>query len=443
MSDIIIEIFFVVLLLIANGIFAMAEIAIISSHKTRLQKLINENHQNAKIALDLANNPNNFLSTVQIGITLVGILAGAFGGARIAEKLNVYVSRIDFLSPYSETVSIVFVVLVITYLSLIIGELVPKRIALNNPEKLAAMVARPMCFLSTISSPLVHLLGLSTDAILWILRIKPSLDSPMAEEEIKVLLEQGTKEGTFEAAEQDMVQRIFKFSDQKIVSIMTPRPDIEWLDVNEPVENLCRSITESSYSRLPLAEDDLDKILGIIQVKDLLPDALDGKQLNLVDYLKKPLLVPENTTSLKVLELFKQTGMHIAFVIDEYGGIEGLVTLNDILEAIVGDLPSIDDEEDLEIVKREDGSYLIDGTLFIDEFKELFEVEALPGEENNNYQSLGGFVITYLGKIPSAGEYFIWNSLRFEVMDMDGNRVDKVLVMKIEEEEVKEENLNS
>jgi putative hemolysin len=434
MSSLIFQILFLVLLIIANGIFSGSETAIISSRKVRLEQLSKRGNLKAKLALKLANSPSSFLSTVQIGITLISILTGTIGGATISEPLKIFLQSVPFLQNYSEPLSVGIVVTILTYLSLVIGELVPKRVALNNPEQIACTVASPMRQLSKITSPVVHLLGFSTDFCLKILGIKASEEPPITEEEIKVLLEQGTQAGMFEAAEQEMVSRVFRLADRPIKTLMTPRTSIAWLDVEAPLEENQTEIVESNYSRFPVGEGSLDNCLGILRVKDFLNAHLAGQFTNLRHILQTPLFVAESTRVLNVLELFKQTGTHIALVTDEYGGIEGLVTLNDVIEAIVGNLPNDNEISDPQIVQREDGSWLLDGLLSIDDLKTIVQKESLPNEEDGYYQTLGGFVMAFLGKIPTSGEHFEVENLRFEVMDMDGVRVDKVLVSRSQPE---------
>ena len=423
------EILIVLLLILANGLFAMSEMAVISARKARLQELAERGDKKALIALKLSNAPNQFLSTVQVGITLIGILAGALGGATIAQSLTTYLERVPQLQPYSQAIGFGIVVLFTTYLSLIIGELVPKRLALNSPEKIAAWIAGPMQFLAAITYPLVHFLSLSTESVLQLLGVGLISDEPLVtEEEIKVLVRQGTEAGMFEEAEQDMVERVFRLGDQPVNALMTPRPDIVWLDLNDSAESNRRKMLESRHSRFPVCQDELDNVLGFIHVTDVLALSLAGQPIDLTTLLRQPLFIPESTHALRILELFKQSGTHIALVVDEYGVTQGIVTLNDVMEAIIGDIPS-DQHEESAAIQREDGSWLIDGMLPIEKFKELFEIDELPGEKRGNYQTLGGFVITQLGHIPAAADRFAWKEFRFEVMDMDGNRVDKVLVI--------------
>lgn len=424
----IIEILIVLLIIFVNGIFVMSELAIISARKVRLQQLANQGDKKARVALELANAPNQFLALVQVGITLLIILSGIFGEATIARRLAPLFVRIPWLAPYTEPLASVVAVLTTTYLSLIIGELVPKRLALNYPEKIAAIVAVPMQMLTNIALPIVYLLNTSTDLVVRLLGIRPSTEPLVTEEEIRVLIEQGTEAGTFEEAEQDMVERVFRLGDRPINALMTPRPDIVWLDLDDSAEENRRKMLDSSHSRFPVCQGGLDNVLGVMHVTDLLARSLSAQPLDLTVGLRQPVFVPESTRGLKILELFKQTGIHLSLVVDEYGVIQGLVTLNDIMVEIVGDVPSAGEQEEPQAVQREDGSWLLDGMLPVDEFFEIFEINELPTEHRGSYQTLGGFVITHLGKIPSATDNFDWEHLRFEVMDMDGNRVDKVLV---------------
>lgn len=427
-----IDFLLILLIVFANGIFVMSELAIVSARKVRLQQLASQGNRKARIALELANAPNQFLAIVQIGITLLAILSGAFGESTIARRLIPLLNSVPGLALYSEALSSVFAVLIITYLTLIIGELVPKRLALNYPEKIASIVAVPMRMLANIASPIVYLLSASTDLVVRLLGIKPSTEPQVTEEEIRVLIEQGTEAGTFEEAEQDMVERVFRLGDRPVNALMTPRPDIVWLDLDDSAEENRKKMLDSCHSRFPVCQAGLDNVLGVMHVTDLLARSLSAQPLDLTVGLRQPVFVPESTRGLKILELFKQTGIHLALVVDEYGVIQGLVTLNDIMVEIVGDVPSAGEQEDPQAVQREDGSWLLDGMLAVDEFFKIFEIDELPSEHRGSYQTLGGFVITHLGKIPSAADNFDWEHLRFEVMDMDGNRVDKVLVTPME-----------
>jgi putative hemolysin len=432
-SSLVSECFLILVLLIANGVFSGSEIAVVSSRKVRLEQLADRGNRKARKALKLANSPNDFLSTVQVGITLIGILSGALGGATIAQRLKPYLDQVPALRGSSELLSLALVVTVITYLSLVIGELVPKRIALSNPEAIACQVAGPMRFLSRLTAPLVHILSGSTDGMLRLLGVKASEEPEITEEEIKALIRQGTESGVFEEVEHDMVQRVFRLGDRPIRSMMTPRTEIAWLDLEEPLEASLKEVLESTHSRFPVARGNLDNCVGTIRIRTLLTAVVENQPVNLESMMQPPLFVGESMRALNVLEQFRETGVHIALVTDEFGGIEGLLTLNDLMEAIVGDLPSAEDQEEPLVVEREDGSWLLDGSLDIGDFKALVDREELPDEVSGGYHTIGGFVMHHLGRIPMAGEHFRWDGLSFEVMDMDGKRVDKIMVAEVPE----------
>ena len=425
-----IEIFFIILLILVNGIFALSEIAIVSSRKPRLQHLANKGNSRAKIALDLANSPDHFLSTVQAGITLVGILAGAFGGATLSDSVALYILQIPALAEYAEPISLALVVVSITYFSIIIGELIPKQLALKDPERVACIIALPMRTLSVIMYPIVRFLTFSTNIIIRTFRIKDSTNPSVTEEEIKVMLEEGTKAGTFNEVEQEMVERVFRLADKSVNALMTPRTEIIWLDTEDTLSENFKKIKESSHSFFPVCRGGIDNVLGVVHVKDLFSASMDGTIVSLENHLRKPLYIVENVLVVQLIEQFKESGTHFAFLVDEYGGIQGLLTLNDILKAVVGEEIDSADKTNPYVVQRADGSYLIDGAFLIDEFKELFKIESLSEDETGNYQTLAGFTINQMGKIPSAGQFFFWRDLRIEVVDMDGNRVDKLLISK-------------
>lgn len=428
MSSLAFEALIIILLIIANGVFSMSELAIVSARKVRLEQWAKEGNSKAKAALRLISSPNNFLSTVQIGITLIGILSGALGGATVAQTLKQQLDKIIFLEPYSDTISFTIVVGIITYLSLVVGELVPKRLAMSNAEQIACAIAPPMRFLSGLGKPVVFLLSTSTDALLGLMGIQATEESQVTEEEIKVMIAQGAESGMFEEAEQDMVERVFRLGDRPIKALMTPRTEIDWLDIDAPFEETQQEVLESGHSRFPVARENLDDCLGIVEIREFLNASLNGQPIDLLKVSSPPLYVAETASALSVLEQFKQSGDRVAMVTDEYGGVEGLVTLTDLLEAIVGDLPSGDRQRDPDAMQREDGSWLIDGMISSDRLKEILEIENLPYEEERNYHTLGGLMMTYLRHIPMVGEHFKWQHIRFEVVDMDGNRVDKVLV---------------
>ena len=429
MQNIYIELLIILILVLLNGILAMSEIAVISSRKIKLHKMRKEKIKGADIVLELIDSPNQFLSTIQIGITLIGIIAGAFGGVTIALSLENYLYQFELLRPFSGFISVFIVVLFITYLSLVIGELVPKRIAIDNPERVAVKIAKPMKILSSITKPVVYILSESLEIVLKILGVKKPEEEVVAEDEIRMLIEEGRRTGEFEKTEEDIIKRVFDLDNRKINSLMTPKTEITWLDTNSSEEELLNLIFKSRKSVFPVSDGYLDNFMGVVKVKDLFKAKIEEKEFNIKKHLKEPLIVPESSHALNVLKLFKESAenVHMALVVDEYGDVEGLVTLYDILEAIVGDLPP-EELEESKVVKREDGSYLIDGSINIEEFKSIFKIKELPDEETSNYQTLAGFIMTYLGEIPETAYKFRWNDLQFEIMDLDGFHIDKVMV---------------
>lgn len=422
MLSIVNEISILILLLLVNGIFVLAEIAVISSRKTRLQQQANEGNKRAGAAFELAQNPNDFLSTMQIGITLINILLGAVSESTFSTPLAEFLKRWALTYQYADTLATATVVVLITTLSLLVGELIPKRLALHGPERIAASIAGPMAFVSKLFTPLVWLLGQATDLVLKLIGINPSEEPPVTEEEIQLLIGQGTEAGVFEEAEQEMVEGVFSLSDSRVYSLMTPRTEIVWLDVSDDAEEIRRKIAESPYSRFPVCQNSLDTVLGIIKARDLLaPPGLSSESFRLKDKLRPALYVPETMFASRALELFKEKSAEIMLVIDEFGSLQGLITINDIIEEIVGDI-----EIEPQATQRQDGSWLLDGLLPVDDFKEIFKLTSLPHEDE--YETLSGFVMMSLGRVPQAADHFEWSGLRFEIMDMDGRRVDKVLV---------------
>ena len=415
------EILIIALLILINGILAMSEAALVASRKARLQNRVDEGDVASLTALKLIEKPNIFLSTIQIGITLIGVLSGAVGGATISEALAAELAKVPAISAYSEPISLGTVVLIITVMSLWLGELVPKRLGLHSPEQIARIVAGPMLFISKLFSPLISMLSASTDLVLRLIGVTPSLDPPITEEELQVLIDQGTQAGVFEEAEQDMVEGVFSLGDRRVYSLMTPRTDIIWLDINDSPNEILQKIAESEYSRFPVCEDSLDKVLGIVKARDLLVPSLAGEPINLKNKLRPALYIPETSFASRALEIFKEQNRELMLVIDEFGSLQGILTLNDIIEEIVGDF-----EPEPQATQRQDGSWLLDGMLAIDDFKEIFNLRTMPHE--SEYETLSGFMMTSLGRLPQTADRFDWNTLTFEVMDMDGNRVDKVLV---------------
>jgi putative hemolysin len=419
---------FILMLILANGIFAAAEIALVSAKRMRLEQRAEEGNANARIALDLSLSPNRFLSTVQIGISLVGVLSGALGGATLSGHLAPLIARVPALEPYASGIALILVVLIITYLSLVVGELIPKRLALNNPENVSIMVARPMRLLSRITSPVVSFLSKSTDLGLRLMGFRLREESPITEEELIGLLEQGTRVGVFDEAEQDIVESVFRLGDRRVASVMTPRTEMFWLDMEIPLDEFIQKAVDSQHSLIPVSKGELDNVLGILQIKDLLAERLKNEQVDLRALLRQPIFVPESIPMLRVLEEVRARGLTLAIVLDEYGGVLGIVTLVDILKALVGDIPTAEDEFEPLVVKRPDGSWLIDGLMRVDELKELLDIDILPELDRVGYQTLGGMVMTRLNEIPTTGQTFQWLGYNFEVVDMDGRRVDKVLI---------------
>lgn len=424
----------VLVLIVANGIFAMTEIAIVTSKKNRLEKMRDEGNTRATFALKLLENPNQLLSTIQIGITLIGVVTGAFGGATIATQLSTYVERIEALAPFSYQLSFIFVVGLSTYLSLIIGELVPKRIGMGNPERVACSVAKPMYYFSKIGKPIIWFLSISTEFVLKILRIKPSKEPDVTEEEITQLIEQGVYSGVIEEIEQDIVEQIFYLGDKRLGDILTPRTQLVWLDIESTFEENMKIMKESPYSKFPVGKGSLDEFQGIIHMRDLLSKIVAGEKFSIPDYTRDTLVLPEAIKVFQALETFKKAGHHEAIIIDEYGGIEGLVTLKDIMENIVGEIPELDDEEEPQITKRKDDSWLADGLVSFETMIRFFDLEDL-FDRSMNFHTLGGFITNEIGEIPKTGDTVQIGDYQLEVVDMDRVRVDKVLITKVQKEE--------
>ena len=422
------EVLFIILLILANGIFALSEIAVVSSRRSGLQQRRDEGDRGAAAALEMVESPGHFLSTVQLGITLIGTLAGAYGGATIAEELSLALRAWPAVAAYSDALSLALVVAAITYLSIVLGELFPKRLALSNPERIASIIAPSMRAFSSLARPLVLVLNASTELLLSIFGVKHGQPPAITEEEIRILIDQGTTAGVIEEEEQDIVERVFYLGDQKTEAIMTPRGEIVWLDIDDTPEDIGAKMTSEPYSIFPVCQGRLDRVVGIIQSKDVLSGSMSSHKVELHKSLLPPLFVPESMPALKVLERFKITGIHLAIVVDEYGSVRGIVTLTDILEALVGDIPHIEELQEPHIMRREDGTWLVDGAVPIQELKEALDVERFPREGEGLYQTAGGLLMTCLEKVPATGEYFQWEDYRFEVVDMDGQRVDKLLI---------------
>lgn len=433
MTAVSIEILLIIFLVAINGIFALSEMAVVAARKTRLKQMAAAGDARARAALALAENPNRFLSTVQIGITLVGILAGAFGGATIAEQISARLQNSGIAIVYAEAFALVAVVAAITFLSLVFGELVPKRIALNNAEKIAGVVARPMNLLAWCAAPLVRLLTFSTEIILKLLRVKKAIEPNVTPEEFKLLLAEGTAAGVFDETEQELVESVFRLGQRRVAALMTARVEVVWLDAADSDAEILKTITDSGYSRFPVCREREENCLGVVKAKDYLAGLIADETARLESFVKQPLFLPENITALQTLEAFKNSHTHLALIVDEHGAIEGLVTTNDVLEAITGEVVAAASHQSNKpcAVERADGSWLVDGALPVDEFKELFGLEKLDGEGSANFQTVAGFVLYRLGRIPAVAEIFEWNDLCFEIVDMDGRRIDKVMVARL------------
>lgn len=430
MSETTLEILFIFILLLANGVFAMAEIALVASRKAKLKALAEAGHHGAQLAHDLASSPGKFLSTVQVGITLVGILAGAFGGARIAEALSHFVDRIPGLKGLpSDYISLFLVVAIITYFSVIIGELVPKRLALINPEKIAAALARPMDALATICSPVVNLLNRSSDFLMALLGVRKTRESVVSEEEVRVLIDEGLSTGVFKKEEKEMVEGVFELDEQHAGDLMTPRARMIWLSLDDTDDENWRKIAGSGHSHFPVYQETRDNVIGMVSVKSLWANLSLAGRVELRALVTPPLYVPTAMPAGRLIESFKKSGKHIALVVDEFGGLQGLVTLNDVMMAIVGNLPEREQRHDPKATLRQDGTWLIDAMLDIDEVKSSLGIKGeLPGENENRFSTLGGFILFRIGHIPREGEKFLWGGFEFEILDMDRQRIDKVLV---------------
>lgn len=423
------EILIIFGLILLNGVFAMAEIALVSSRRARLEAQANRGDNRAKEALKLINHPDTFISTIQIGITLIGILNGIFSGENLKDDLVAFFQKFDFTAPYSNGLATTVIVIIVTYFSLVLGELVPKKIGLSNPEKIAKTLAAPMRFISMISYPFVWLLSKSGNVIVNLLNIK-NKDTNVTEDEIKAIIHEGTEQGTIEEAEQEIIERVFHLSDRNITSLMTHRSDIIWLDIRLTVDDVRKLPDDEVHSVFPVCDGSIDKIKGIVSLKNIV-NANPGTPLS--EVMTPGLYVPENNTAYKILERFKEQKSHYAFIVDEYGTLQGIITLNDILDALVGEVPHLD-EEQYEIVERKDGSYLIDAQIPFYNFLSYFHHTDYLPETELDFDTLAGFVLEQLERIPQSGDELEWQGFRFEIVDMDNNRIDKILVRRSKEE---------
>ncbi len=418
------ELLIIFLLILLNGVFSMSEIALISSRKSRLETAAKKGSKTAKTALDLANSPNKFLSAVQIGITLIGILTGIYSGNKITEDVELFISGFEAIKPYAHSVAVGIVVVVLTFFSLVLGELLPKRIGLNHPESIAKAMAMPMKIISIITAPFIWLLTTSTEFLLDILQIKPTADGKVTEEEIKAIIKEGTEVGEVQEIEQDIVERVFHIGDRKVNSLMTHRSSMVYLSVDDTLEEIKFKVLDELHSVYPVCEENLDEVVGVVFLKDLFANFEKGN-FNLRSIAKEPSYFIEHTSAYKALENFKKTKVHYAFITDEYGVFQGIITLNDILEALVGDAADFDDDE-YQLIANEDGSWLVDGQYSLHDFLTYFDLD----ERTTDYEvtTVSGFIITELGAIPKEGDKLIWNKLEFEAQKMDGVKIDKVLI---------------
>jgi len=415
-------------LILLNGAFAMSEIAVVSSRKARLQRLVDDGMPGAGVAMALHESPSNFLSTIQVGITSVGVLSGAIGEAALADPLAEWIGQTPTLAPYAKAIALGVVVIGITYLSVVVGELVPKRLALLKPELVAAFVSRPMHWLARAARPLVWLLSASSDVLLRLAHARRSEEPPVTDEEIEVLMRQGAEAGVFHVSEEAIVANVLRLDEQRIGAIMTPRADIYAVDLEEDEAEVRRQLAASPHHRVVVIRGGFERVVGVLHVADLLQPALDGRALEIEGLVRPPLYVPESVTTTKLMEQFRKARAQFALIVDEYGEVQGLVTITDVMASIVGDVPAEGVAVEQDAVRRDDGSWLIDGAVGIERFRDLLDLDPLPGEDEGAFNTLAGFALHQLGRIPAVGERFETAGLRFEVVDMDRTRIDKLLV---------------
>jgi len=420
------EILIILFLILLNGIFSMSEIALVSARKFKLESAAKKGNSNARRALALANNPNTFLSTVQIGITLIGILTGIFSGEKIEENLKAAIMGVPVLAPYAQTIAVAVIVIVVTFFSIVFGELIPKRIGLMFPENIASLVARPMTIISIITKPFIWLLTRTNDLFLGIFGLKEQKDGIVSEEEIKAIVQESAQGGEIQLIEQNIVQRVFALGDRKVSELMTHRSDLLCFNITDDLQAIKERAQIESHSVYPVYRQSTDNLIGIVSVKDIFPKEFKGADFNLAQFLKQPVMVPESTPAYKVLERFKESKIHYAFVLDEYGSVQGMVSMDDILDALIGDVTEYNQEE-YQIIKRDDKSWLADGAYPFFEFLNYFNVQE--GEyEEGDYNTVAGLILHQLSYIPKAGEVVSWNGFEFEILDMDGPKIDKVLI---------------
>ncbi|RJG06004.1 HlyC/CorC family transporter [Noviherbaspirillum cavernae] len=428
-----VDILIILGLILINGIFAMSEIAVVSAKRIRLQKLSENGSRGAKAAIELAESPSRFLSTIQVGITVIGIFNGAFGEASLVAKLAPQMETLPVIGDYAREVALAVVVLGITFASLIFGELVPKRIAMQYPESIASLIAAPMQWLSRMMGPFVRILTYATDFVLKLLGLESKKEDTVTEDDITGLLREGTDAGLFEKTEHDIVSRALRLDDQPVVALMTPRMDVHFINLDDPLDVNLLKIADSSYNRFPVYAGDVSHVIGVVHAGSLFEQMIRGQQVNIASAIRPPLFVPETISAMQLLETLKKNRAELALIIDEYGEIEGIVTLSDVLGALVGDVAVIDEHHEEDAVQREDGSWLIDAGISLDRFRELLDTNVrFPEEATGSYHTLAGFVMATLGHIPVVAEYFEWEGYRIEVVDMDRNRIDRLLIHRAE-----------
>jgi putative hemolysin len=424
------DIVIIFLLIILNGVFSMSEIALVSSRRTKLEIAAKNGDKRANAALQLSNSPNRFLSTVQIGITLIAILTGIFSGEQFNGYVQPLIEQVPSLQPYAKTISVSIITIIVTYLSLVFGELVPKRIGMAMPEKIAQLVAKPMNMLSSVTSPFIWLLSISSDTLVKVMGIKEN-DSSVTEEEIKSLIQEGATGGTIEEIEHEIVQNVFHLGDRRITSLMTSSNEVTFLDIDDKLEENREKVMEKRHSIYPVCRDGINNMVGLLYIKDVLDLGLDNALASLESLAREALYIPENNHAYQVLEKFQREKIHFGIIVDEYGNVQGVVTMNDILDALVGDI-SENNEFEFEITPREDGSFLIDAALPFDDFLQEFEIEIQNRKEYSGFDTMGGFSLEILKEIPDTGDKFTWEGYDFEIVDMDKNRIDKILIKKQE-----------
>ncbi|MDD4730039.1 MAG: hemolysin family protein [Dysgonamonadaceae bacterium] len=423
-----INILFIIILILVNGFFALSEIALVSSKKSRLETERKKGHKGARTALKLQSDSDRFLSAIQVGITLIGIINGVYGGVTIAAKVAPFLKEYTLLAPYAENISLVLVVFIITYVSIVIGELVPKTIALNNPEKIAVKVAIPIHYFSKAFYPFVLLLSKSTQVLTQLLGIDKKSDV-VSEMELRTMIKTATTQGVIEKGQDIIHERVFYFSDKRARHLMTHRTDVDWIDISDSQQTIIDEVLNSRHSKLIACQDSLDNFVGIVNVKEVLVELFNSKDISIQEFVIEPLIVPSTIRAQRVLDLFKKEQQYVAIVVDEYGNFEGIITLHDIIENLVGDMPQEDENIEPDILIREDKSALVNGDASIELMSQFIEGFVIDFEEID-YSTIAGFVLENINKIPQLGDKFEYEDLIFEIMDLDGNRIDKVLITK-------------